>query len=322
MSLFGSDSDWYKNKYGDPRTAPRKAAVFPSPALRKELLSGLRSGFGGQVRNALLPALSSSASREAMMRGGVASSLLSDIPASGDVMALLASSDMADLLMGLRTQASAGLQGVPSAGSSKADILGGAAQGFVAGGPFGAIAGGLGGALNSRAKTQARSNSLKHIDRAIEFSSPERSAEIFRDVYPQAREVSMASGAGQRRAQAIESAITLSGLRGTGLGSLASVAAGVQPELAGLEEAIGMTRDIQQEQVSSVLGTPVQSSKDPITNALEALAQGFLGYKAAGSRPTAATRVPENTGFGSPPLLPGEYDPNYRPPMERAGSNI
>ena len=141
MSLFGPDSDWYKNKYGDPRTAPRKEATFPSPRLRGELLGGLRANFGEQIRNALLPGLSSAVARQAMMRGG-SIPFAADVPASADTLALLSSADMADMLMGLRTSASAGLQGVQPAGGIS-DILGGVAQGFVAGGPFGAITGGV-----------------------------------------------------------------------------------------------------------------------------------------------------------------------------------
>lgn len=317
MSIFGPDSAWYRNKYGDPRTAPRKSAVFPDVRLQRELLGGLRSGFGEQVRGAVLPGLTSAIARQSMMRGG-SLPFASDIPASADTLSLLASSDYADLLMGLRTGISGALQGIPSAGSARSDILGGAAQGFVAGGPFGAIAGAAGGALNSGSKKQARSDALKHADRAIEFASPERTAQIFEEELPLARETALASGEGQRRAQAIESAISASGLRGTGLGALASVAAGVQTELAGLEQAIATTRDIQQRQVSSVIGTPVKESRDPLARALEGLASDVATGSLTRSRPTAATRVPENQGFESAPLFPGSYEA----PMERAGANI
>jgi len=322
MSLFGEDSDYYKKKYGEARTAPRKFEVFPSGYNYRKLLGGLQRGFGEQYAAGLLPGLGAAAARQAMLRGSVINPMLADIPASADVLALMNSADIADQLQGLRTVIAGQIQGVPTAGSSKTDILTGAAEGFGAGGPFGAIAGSGAGALESSAKTQARSNTLRNIDRAIEFTSPERTAETFMDIQPTARELSLASGQGQRRAQSIEAAITASGLRGTGLGALASVAAGAQVDLAGLETAVNMTRDIQQRQVSHVLGTPVKESRDPITRALEGLANAVIGFGQTRNQPTQATRVPENTGFGSAPLLPSAYDPGYTPPQERAGVNI
>jgi hypothetical protein len=305
MSLFGPDSTWYKNKYGDVEGDKNrlKALTFPSAGNLRGLFRDTRSQLSPLYAGALLPGLMAGSTREAMMRGGVFDG--DSVPASADTLALLNSYNVAGELMGLRTGAGQMLQGLQPAGGL-GDIAEGAAAGFVAGGPIGGILGGLGGAISGKAKTRARSDQVKRAGRIVQEASPEQFGKNFAEAYPEAREVAMASGEGARRTQAIESAITASGLRGTGLGSLASVAAGVQTELVGLEAGLEAARSITEQRVNVLAGTPIQPRRDRIAEALETMANAYLGFSSARGQsnappvqgPPAPFHVGQNVGPG------------------------
>jgi hypothetical protein len=116
------------------------------------------------------------------------------------------------------------------------------------------------------------SKSAKQITKAFNAASPEAFGTTAAALAPIEREAALASGVGQLRAQSLESAISSSGLRGTGLGVLASISAGVQPELEGLMRTFDEALRLTQGNVSSILGQKVGQPNDSIARALEGLA--------------------------------------------------
>ena len=272
------------------RSAERvRELVRPGPEQFKGLVAGGRAAFTPQFRSALLPGLTASLGRQQRMRGG-AVPLSADIGGAVENVALSRSFDVAGELSGLRSIASQLLENRaegPSSGETRRDILGGAAAGFATGGPFGAIAGGVGGALSSKKKKKAARKENQERERRAreiaEAASPEKVAENVEALRATTREVALASGAGARREAQIESAVSLSGLRGTGLGSIASIAAGAQEDLASIGLAFDTAIDTTKRIVGNIAGReiPTDRSGDRITQALEGLAQGVLAFGAA-----------------------------------------
>lgn len=198
---------------------------------------------------------------------------------------------------------------VPSGPSVGEGAIGGAIEGAVAGGPIGAVAGGVGGAISAQGGKKRERKQRKGQEQAAAAAQIDASAEQFGtrtgELEGLAREQALVSGAGAQRAQALETAITASGLRDTGLGTLASISAGVQQPLEELERSFGLALNETRRIVAARLGTPIPSEQrkpDRVAQGLEALASLLL---------TRGERTTEGGGASKDPvLLPPPVSPD------------
>lgn len=294
-------------------------ALFPSTATfsgsGKEIDTALASPTGALRRSRraispilearLGPALAAQAARQLGRPGATIEGVLAGLSITGGAEVANELSGIQQEILATRKNLKAGAPQAPGVGES---TLGGAAQGFAVGGPIGALPGGaIGlakGISGKKKEKQIGSDIEEQTALASQQASPEAFAKKAGEMEPAAREAALAGGAGQMRAQALEEAITASGLRDTGIGTLASIAAGVQVPLEGLAATFGAAMEDVTRTASTTLGQPITAGKtgfDNIARALEGLATIFL---TPGMGPKKAERVPENTGFETPPLFP------------------
>lgn len=285
-------------------------------SLASPVLSGRRAAAAIRpiLEQRLGPALAQAVGLQLGRPGATVEGVLSGLSVTGGM-------EIGRELSGLQQEILAARQNlkgqVPRAPNVGASTLAGAAGGFLAGGPIGAIAGGVGGLASGLAGKSKEKKAGKNIEEqtaeASRQASPEAFAATAEKVGPAARSGALAGGAGARRAQDLEAAITASGLRDTGIGTLASIAAGIQVPLEGLAATFGGALDEVTAQASRTLAAPIQTrtSGDNITRALEGLATLFLTRGQPGSsagNPAPAQRIPDNFGM-TPPLIPSEGAP-------------
>lgn len=275
----------------------------PGPERFKNILARTRGTLTPLFRSALLPGLTAGLERETAARGG-AIPISEDFGGAIENLGLTRSFDVAGELAGLRDvagQVERGAQEIrgPTSGEERSAVLGGAASGLAAGGPAGAITGAVGGYLSSRSERRAarreRQNREQRARAIAEETAPEKIGETFGELRGVTREAALASGAGARREQQIQSAISLSGLRGTGLGSLAAIAGGVQEELGAIDLGLDKTLETTTAKVGEIAGAPLQRPRtgDRLAQAIEGMAQGFLAFKGSG---TAGFKMPSEAG--------------------------
>jgi len=187
---------------------------------------------------------------------------------------------------------------VPRTPSSTATTLEGAAKGFATGGPIGAIAGFIGGGLQAQQNRRNKNLVKAALKDAERLASPENFAANLAKVSAAAREETFVSG--QQAGLAEEAAISRGGLRGTGVGTQASIAASVAPEIAALRRSITQAAGITGNEVSARLGTSVRPAKTTLVDALGAaagVAGALLSPEAARRRRLAAfSRTPITGG--------------------------
>lgn len=246
----------------------------------------LRDRFG----SALSPGLSSAAALEASKRGGILPA--GTVPGSVDSLSLTAALDLTNRLSGLRNLGSQIEQGLPPKVNQQARIVEGGAEGFVAGGPIGAGAGAIGGRLGGKEDKNARDDLVKRVRQIFEATEPGRFGETLDETAASTREAALASGAGARAEQSVQRTISLSGLRGTPLGSLASIAAGAQEDLLALGSNFQTALGITEGAVRSAAGAPIQTGRDPLARALEGIANAALAFN-QGRRPKEEFQGPE-----------------------------
>ncbi len=191
---------------------------------------------------------------------------------------------VANELSDFQTAVAQAKAGVPRAPSASSSALVGAAQGFATGGPIGAIAGAVGGFIGGRQGQRTAATLKKAVADAERLASPENFAANLAKVTQAAREETFVSG--QQAGLAEEAAVSKSGLRGTGIGTQASIAASVAPEIAALRRSISQAAGITGNEVSARLGTPVRPAKTTLVDVLGAAA----GVAGALLTPEAAAR--------------------------------
>jgi len=240
------------------------------------------------------PALAEALAKQAGRPGASTEGILQNLETTGGF-------EISRELTGLQLAAGQGAQGFPDGPSVFEGAAEGAIGGAVVGGPVGALAGGVTGGLSaSFGKSAVRKETKKAEQRSV-VAEREASAEAFggrlEEFEPETREQALVSGKGAQRAQALEAAITAGGFRDTGIGTLGSIAAGVQVPLEEIsrnfEFALADTRRAVAAHIGA--GVPGQKQKpDRLAQSLEALANFFL-TKGSGDGDSAL-----------PPLLPGD----------------
>lgn len=216
------------------------------------------------------PALSQAVAQQAGRPGASIEGVLSGLATTGGM-------EIGRELAGLQSEIERARAGIPTGPSAATDALGGAAEGFAAtGSGFGAAAGFVGGGLRNRGARRQRRRAERQLTQAEQEATPQSFFGNVAEAEGPAREEALASGAGQQSAQALEAAITASGLRGTGLGTLASIAAGGQVELAGLEAMFQQALGETQRTVERTLGAPIRARGDSVAAALEGLSNFLL----------------------------------------------
>jgi hypothetical protein len=221
--------------------------------------------------------------------------------------------ELARELAGIQQEIKRVRLGIPEAPSSGEAALEGAIEGGAAGGLPGAGLGALGG-LISAGKEQEAEGRAKYETMSAQFeASPGKVAERMEEQEPFAREIALTSGEGARRQQMIEGLVTETGLRDTSLGTLASIAAGVQVPLLEVEQtfrdAMGETVD----QVERHLGRAINTRTEPdrIAQALEALSTAYLmrgGRGKTGGGTVEGEELNPLSGLGN--LFPTKEDPD------------
>ena len=310
------------------RASTPRAVPLVAPSTRSEdpnVMSGAAKGIIGPILEARLgPALAQSVGQQIGRPGATIEGVLSGLSATG-------SAELGRELAGIQSEINRQREGVMPGQSQKSAVAEGAISGAVSGiggGPIGmgvgAAAGAVGGALKNRKSNEKREDVRRHLENTRGLATPEAFGDQVEKAGTAPAEAALAGGAGARRAQDLEAAITASGLRDTGIGTLASIAAGVQVPLEGLAATFGQALGEVHKQTSKALGQPVgQIGRDPIAMALEGLATLFLTPGATSANPKAATKVPENTGFETPPIFPvakPEANPNPWGTMNPGGA--
>jgi hypothetical protein len=188
-------------------------------------------------------------------------------------------------LTGLQLAADTGATVLPPKGPGFLEsTIGGAIEGGVTtGSGIGAVTGGIGGAVKSLRGDRERDKAKKRDMQVKAAAAREASAEQFGqragELEPQAREQALVSGRGVQRSQNLEAMITATGLRDTGIGTLGSIAAGVQGPLEELSRTFELALGETRRAVAARLGAPIDAPRqkpDRLTQSLEALANVFL----------------------------------------------
>jgi hypothetical protein len=281
--------------------APRPLAVSDPVAMGR----ASRDVIAPILERRLGPALAQAVGQQLGRPGATIEGVLNGLATTGGM-------DVGKELAGLQQEINAARSGIaptPSVGTSAREgAIQGAAAG-IGGGPIGmgigAIAGAVGGVVGGRAASRKREDQRRHLENARGLATADAFGNEVTKLESGVREAALASGAGARRAQDLEAAITASGLRDTGIGTLASIAAGVQVPLEGIMATFSAAMGEIQKNVGVALGEPVGATRpDPLARALEGMATLFLTPGATSFNPQRAQRVPENTGFETPPIFP------------------
>jgi hypothetical protein len=292
----------------------RDAQVASIKASRGDLLNPSRMSTRTRVaiapiiERSLGPALAQAVARQLGRPGATAEGVLQGLSITGGMEVGRELTDIQQQIEGARQNIgnAPGVGRTALEGGVQGAVAGGMSGGGFAGAAIGGLAGLAGGALAGRSARDAESGARRHIENTKGLATPEEFAKQAEANAPAAREAALAGGAGARRAQALEEAITASGLRDTGIGTLASIAAGVQVPLEGLAATFSNTMNDISTKVESSLAAPIRRpARDPVATALEGLASIFLtrGQPGSASNPIPAQRIPEGEGFG-PPLIP------------------
>jgi hypothetical protein len=240
-----------------------------SPQLKAVLLPFLQ----GRVA----PALGRAAAAQAGRPGASMQGIINNLATTGGFQ-------LAQGLGGLQSAIESARLGIPSAPSIGTSAVEGGIEGFAASGsPYGALAGAVGGALKSRSARKAEGKAQGAAQTAAQEATPAAFAEEVARSEGTVREAALASGEGARRAQSIEAAITASGLRDTGLGTLASLAAGIQVPLDTASKTLNLALEQTTQDVERQIGAlgRIRQQRDPVAMALEGLTTAFLagGFK-------------------------------------------
>lgn len=242
----------------------------------------LRSSIRASASGMISPVLSSSIS-DILGKHGMATDELGKALAGGaltipsfeaDAAAGAISTELSDFQTAI-AQVQAGARATQGQ-SGTATIAEGTVSGFATGGPIGAIAGFIGGGLRATQNRRAKDLAKAVVRDAQRLASPENFAANLSKVSETSREETFVSG--QQAQLAEEAAVSQSGLRGTGIGTQASIAASVAPQVAALRKSIGSASAITGNEVSARLGTPVRPPKTTLMDALGAVAGAAGAY--------------------------------------------
>lgn len=217
------------------------------------------------------PALERAVAAQLGRPGASASGILEGLATTGGF-------EVARELSGIQAELQAIKQGIPRATGIQESAIEGGAEGLVAGGPVGAASGAVAGVLGSKGDRDAEQRRQQRVASAQLAATPEG---VFKEAEEQealARELALSSGAGAQNAQVLEAIISQTGLRDTGIGTLASIAAGIQVPVIGVQATLGLALDETRKEVEAEVGAifSEKADRNPLARALEGLSTFFL----------------------------------------------
>jgi len=246
----------------------RTPALFASTENYLRNLTILRASLRASAAGLINPAITTNVAKILSDRG-LGNDDLGRALAGGAITiptmeAINAAPDIASKLTDLQTAVSQAKAGVGKGPSGVASVAGGALQGFVAGGPYGAIAGAVAGGISALSGQHATRKIRNALNDAANLASPQNFQANLQKATDAAREQTFVSG--QQAQLGEEAAISEGGLRGTGIGTQASIGAAVAPQVAALRSAIGGAATTSEKQVAASLGTPVRGPNQTLAN--------------------------------------------------------
>ncbi len=297
-----------------------QAQLQPGPAQFNTLFGRSKKALAPRFNSALFPGLSASAASETSKRGGILPA--GTLPGSINSLALQQSLSLANQLAGLRTIGAQIEQGLPPSVNVGQRAAEGALEGFVAGGGVGAIPGAVGGYLSGKGDREARDELRGRVYDIFKATEPAAFGRDLDETRATTREAALASGAGARAEQSLQKTISLTGLRGTPIGSLAALSAGSQEDLLALGANFQQALKSTSERVASLAGSPIEVDRDPLARALEGIADAVLAFNQGRNKgndefqgpeidPRTGARVPGAGPDGTARVLqnlPGAFD--------------
>jgi len=322
------------NSWLTPRPPPPEPPPFSVPDYAMRLRPALAAGLSSIP---LGTTLQDELARQIALRGPMDPALadaVSRVPALQDINdAFTLADSLASVRNDINITTASGTSAVPQAPSTLSGVIGGAAQGASigsVGGPVGAgvgaAAGALGGLLSAEgARSAARTTRNRIASRgahALATTEPGAIGGTLAGLAPSQRELALSGGYGQQQAQALEEAISRSGLRDSALGSLGGLAAAAAPEQLARAQALSQTLATTRRNVEAIMGQPVRPGTDRLTQALGAVTEGFLTYKslfpATPKTTSTSTSSSALTPLPEPPYTPVD-EPIYTPAGGWAG---
>ena len=236
-------------------------------------LSVLQSGLKAMASGVLNPTIQQSIA-DTINRAGLGSDELGRALAGGALtIPVLEAQSIAGAIAPELTELEAAV-GVAKAGISRApslstSLISGAVSGFVAtGSPIGAIAGAIGGAFGSSSARKSEKKAQARAKQAAALAAPEHYLETANFLMASAREQTFVEA--ERAQLSAETAISRSGLRGSGIGTQASIAAAATPAIAALRKAGVGAGTIVRREVETTLGTPIREPSDNLARLVTA----------------------------------------------------
>lgn len=311
------------------RVPPPEPPPFSVPDYAQSLRPALAAGLSSIPLGATLQ---DELARQIALRGPLDPALAdaaARVPALQDINdAFTLADSLASIRNDINITTASGTSAVPQAPSTLSGVLGGAASGAATGGaiggPYGAAIGAgigaLGGLLGSSgARSAARTTRNRIASRgahALATTEPGAVGGTLAGLAPSQRELALSGGYGQQQAQALEEAISRSGLRDSALGTLGGLAAAAAPEQLARAQALSQTLATTRRNVETIMGQPVRPGTDRLTQALGAVTEGFLTYKslfpATPKATSASTSSSPLTPLPEPPYTPVD-EPIYTP---------